>query len=29
MWSVTLYGCETWVINEVEKKSRVAYKIWC
>ncbi|VVC36881.1 Reverse transcriptase domain [Cinara cedri] len=29
VWSVTLYGCETWVINEKEKKFPEAFEMWC
>ncbi|XP_050431417.1 uncharacterized protein LOC126839986 [Adelges cooleyi] len=29
VWSVALYGCETWVINEKEKRSLEAFEMWC
>lgn len=29
IWSVALYCCETWVMNEMEKKSLEAFEMWC
>jgi hypothetical protein len=29
VWNVATYGCETWVINDTEKKKLVAFEIWC
>jgi len=29
VWSVALYGCKTWVINEKEKRSLEAFEMWC
>lgn len=27
VWSITLYGCETWVINETERKVLEAFEM--
>ena len=27
--SVATYGCETWVINDTEKKKLEAFEMWC
>ncbi|KAL1448654.1 hypothetical protein WDU94_014026 [Cyamophila willieti] len=29
VWSVALYGSETWTISEVEKKRLEAFEMWC
>ncbi|KAL4132882.1 hypothetical protein QTP88_009959 [Uroleucon formosanum] len=29
VWSVATYGCETWVINDTEKKQLEAFEMWC
>ncbi|KAI5738724.1 hypothetical protein M8J77_010460 [Diaphorina citri] len=29
VWSVLLYGCETWTISESEKKHLEAFEMWC
>ena len=29
VWSVATYGCETWVINDTEKKKLEAFEMWC
>ena len=29
MWSVALYGCETWTVTMEEKKRLEAFEQWC
>ena len=29
VWSVALYGSETWTINSVDKKRIEAFEMWC
>uniref|UniRef100_A0A8D8R613 Craniofacial development protein 2 n=1 Tax=Cacopsylla melanoneura TaxID=428564 RepID=A0A8D8R613_9HEMI len=29
VWSVLLYGCETWTISEKDKKHLEAFEMWC
>jgi len=29
IWSVTLYGCETWTVSATEKKKLEAFEMWC
>ena len=29
VWSVALYGCETWTISSTEKKRIEAFEMWC
>lgn len=29
VWSVALYGCETWTIKKSDKKKLEAFEMWC
>lgn len=29
VWSIALYGSETWVIGEIERKKIEAFEMWC
>ncbi|KAL4149828.1 hypothetical protein QTP88_003684 [Uroleucon formosanum] len=29
VWSVALYGCETWVLNKAEQKFLESFEMWC
>jgi hypothetical protein len=29
VWSVALYGCETWTLNKAEEHSLEAFEMWC
>ena len=29
VWSVALYGCETWIINKAEQRSLESFEMWC
>jgi hypothetical protein len=28
VWSITLYGCETWIIGDTESRRLEAFKAW-
>ena len=29
VWSIAMYGCETWTIGEPERKRLEAFEMWC
>ena len=29
VWSIAMYGCETWTIGEAERKRLEAFEMWC
>ncbi|KAF0750315.1 Uncharacterized protein FWK35_00037690, partial [Aphis craccivora] len=29
IWSIALYGCETWTISAIEKRKLEAFEMWC
>jgi len=29
IWSIALYGCETWTISAIEKRKLEAFEVWC
>jgi hypothetical protein len=29
VWSVALYGCESWVLNKAEQNSFESFEMWC
>ena len=29
MWSITLYGSETWTLRKLERKYLETFEIWC
>jgi len=29
VWSIALYGCETWTISTIEKRKLEAFEMWC
>ena len=29
VWSIAMYGCETWTIREAERKRLEAFEMWC
>ena len=29
VWSIAIYGCETWTIGEAERKRLDVFEMWC
>ncbi|KAF0751206.1 Uncharacterized protein FWK35_00020577 [Aphis craccivora] len=29
VWSVALYGCETWILNKAEQRTLESFEMWC
>jgi hypothetical protein len=29
IWSVTLYGAETWTLRAIDQKHLESFKVWC
>jgi len=29
VWSVALYGCETWILNKAEQQTLESFEMWC
>ncbi|VVC32501.1 Hypothetical protein CINCED_3A022619 [Cinara cedri] len=29
VWSLALYGCETWILNKAEQRTLESFEMWC